>query len=101
MFGLVFSGSLALQGALYNPIKTVSLNSFFYIIGILAYVGILLEIIYSIYDNKDKLYKARIFMKASLLSISHINPITAFSITLVIDVLLTCIQYVIVERFRL
>ena len=93
IFGLILSGSLALQGAFYNPIKTVSLNSFFYIVGILSYVGIFLEIVYSIYKDINNFYKARVFLKASLLSIGHINPITVFSITLVIDVLLMLVQF--------
>ncbi len=96
LFGLIFSGSLSLQGAFYNPIKLVTLNAFFYLIGVLMFIFIFIEIIYSLNQNKQNFYKIRIFIKASMLSIGHVNPITVFSITVIIDLLMIALQYLII-----
>lgn len=39
-FGAVFAGSLSIQGAITNPISTLSVNSIFYIIGIVMFISI-------------------------------------------------------------
>lgn len=51
--------------------------------------------VYSINKNKNELYKVRIFIKASLLSIGHLNPIIVVSVAIITDVLLIVLQYVI------
>jgi len=42
MFGLTFAGSLSLQGAIFNPIKKLSINAAFYLIGIIIYFVLLI-----------------------------------------------------------
>jgi len=38
IFGLILAGSLSIQGALFNPIKKITINAIFYILGILIYL---------------------------------------------------------------
>lgn len=52
-FGAVLAGCLALQGALYNPIDSTNINTAFYIIGIIIYLSIFIEIMYSWVANKS------------------------------------------------
>jgi hypothetical protein len=40
----------------------------------------------------------RIFIKATLLSIAHTNPIIVVSISIILDILLTILQFIIVEN---
>lgn len=40
VFGVTFAGCASLQGAIINPISSLSLNATFYIVGILLYFGI-------------------------------------------------------------
>ena len=98
MFGLTFAGSLALQGALFNPIKKMTVNGLFYIIGVVIYFGIFIELLISLYNAKEDFYKVRIFIKASLLSIGHMNPIIVVSISIITDFLLLILQYIIIEK---
>ncbi len=37
---MTYAGSLSLQGAAFNPIKEVSINALFYLIGILGYIAV-------------------------------------------------------------
>ena len=40
-FGVIFAGMSSFQGAILNPVQKVSVNSLFYIIGILLYCVLL------------------------------------------------------------
>jgi hypothetical protein len=40
MFGITFAGSLSLQGARLNPIQKLTVNSLFYLIGIILYIAV-------------------------------------------------------------
>lgn len=95
MFGMIYAGSLSLQGAIFNPIQKVSVNGLFYLLGILGYIVVFIEMVYSINKDKNELYKVRIFIKASLLSIGHLNPIIVVSVAIITDILLIILQYVI------
>jgi hypothetical protein len=53
IFGLTFSGSLSLQGALYNPMGEFTVSSFFYILGIIVFLLVICEAFYSIKNNKS------------------------------------------------
>lgn len=97
MFGMIYAGSLSLQGAIYNPIQKISVNGLFYLLGIMGYIAVFIEMIYSINKDKYELYKVRIFIKSSLLSIGHVNPIIVVSVAIITDILLIVLQYVILE----
>lgn len=98
IFGMAYAGSLSLQGAIFNPIQTISVNGFFYLLGIFCYIGVLIEMLYSTHKDKNELYKVRIFIKASLLSIGHLNPIIVVSVAIITDILLIVLQYMILEK---
>ncbi len=53
--------------------------------------------LYSIYINKENLYKIRIFIKATLLSLGHLNPIIVVSVSIITDIILIVLQYIIIE----
>lgn len=96
MFGMTFAGSLSVQGARLNPIQKMTVNSLFYLIGIVLYLAIFIEMIYMVYQDKQNFYRVRIFLKATLLSIGHFNPIIVVSIAIILDILLVYLQFIIV-----
>lgn len=98
VFGLAFAGCLSVQGAKFNPISQVTLNSVFYLIGIIVYLAIFIEILYSVHSNRQNFYKIRIFLKATLLSLGHLNPIIVVSMSIILDILLTALQFVVIEK---
>jgi hypothetical protein len=98
MFGMTFAGSLSLQGAKLNSIQKLTVNSLFYLIGIILYLTILVEMLYSVYQSKQNFYRLRIFLKATLLSIAHFKPIIFVSMSIVLDVSLIFLQFFIVEN---
>lgn len=51
IFGIIFASCLSLHGAIINPSSTLSLNSFFYIIGIALFLLILTLICKDSYLN--------------------------------------------------
>ncbi len=52
--GAITCSCMSLQGAIFNPIETMSVNSVFYIIGIALYLGLILEIAYSWFSRRSK-----------------------------------------------
>lgn len=85
MFGLVFNGSACLQNAVYNPIQTLTVSAVFTVIGIVLFGGALLDCLHSLYRQPEQFYKLRVFIKALLLSLSHISPIYLFSAAILLD----------------
>lgn len=84
--GLVFAGCASLQGAILNPSSMLSLNGVGYILGMIVWVGLLGETIFRCY-SEWRVSRARIFIKGSLLSAVHFNPIYIVSVVLVVDML--------------
>lgn len=56
IMGATIAGCLAFEGAILNPITGLSVGAGFYVAGILLYVGIFVEIIYSIATNRNVEY---------------------------------------------
>lgn len=52
-FGAIISGSLSLQGIILNSIHSLSMNTIFYILGVIIYLGIFVEIFYSWFTNRQ------------------------------------------------
>lgn len=77
----------SLQGAILNPIDQVSLNAVFYILGIVLYIIILMECFWSLYQSKTYIYKIRIIIKATMLSLMHFSPVYIAASALVVDTL--------------
>ncbi len=67
-------------------------------IGIIVYFGILIEMLYSVNSNRQNFYKIRIFLKATLLSLGHLNPIIVVSMSIIIDILLIVLQFIVIEN---
>lgn len=107
-FGVVLAGCLALQGTIYNPLDSPNVNTVFYIIGIIIYLGMFVEIVYSFFLSRNPiktkaktksqaaeeddigkgghLRKLRFFIKASLLSITHLAPLYFISAIFCVEV---------------
>ena len=90
VFGLSFMGCACLQGAILNPITSITINGLFYILGIIIYVCLCAETLYRIIfkDAKEYVHKVRIILKATLLSLSHFSPIYLVASCVVADTLL-------------
>lgn len=92
IFGLTFAGCASLQGAIMNPLSSINVNGTFYIIGIFIYFGIVLDCYFSLSQHRN-LWKARVFIKATVLSLSHLNPVFCVSTLLIVDVVLIIYEY--------
>lgn len=87
------AGCLALQGVILNPIDSLTANTVLYIVGIVVYLSMLVEIVYSwsvsqheaLHRLKAKdgddigtaghIGKLRGFIKATLLAVMHLGPL--------------------------
>lgn len=88
-FGMIFAGCASLQGAIMNPIESVNINGSFYILGILVYFSLMCECIYKLVQDKSQnFWKIRVFLKATLLSLSHHSPVYLLASTVVVDIIL-------------
>jgi hypothetical protein len=90
IFGSAFAGFASLQGIFMNPIPILDLNFTFYIIGVLLYISIVTECMYKLSSN---LYKIRAILKATLLSLAYISPVSLLSATILIDLFLAVGEY--------
>ena len=94
VFGSAFAGLASLQGAILNPVKSISINSLFYIVGILIYCCIFCEALYKVYRNPTiYFWRLRILMKASILSLAHFSPIYLLSVAVLIDIIMVAGEY--------
>jgi hypothetical protein len=82
---MIFYSCVSFQGAFYNPTKIVDLNGLNYILGILIYIGVVIESFYSFFRNTQFINKIRLLFKVTLLALGHINPIYIVSLCVVID----------------
>ena len=89
---------MALQGAYYNPVQSISINSLFYILAISIFVIIVLESIYSIYKSIPEtaipFHKIRIIIKSVALSMAYVNPLYIFMSLVFLDLCLIVIEYI-------
>ena len=96
--GMIIATFLSLQGAYYNPIGSISVNSLFYILGIALFVGIVLEAFYSIYSNINEsvipFHKVRIIFKCVGLSLAYLNPLYIFMSIIFLDFCLLVVDYI-------
>jgi len=83
--GLIIAGMGCLQGAIYNSISQFTLNSTFYITGIIILFLILVESVYSLVLDQVHIYKLRILIKGICLSLLHFSPIYLFSVVVIFE----------------
>ena len=94
VFGIVFAGTISFQGAILNPFETITVNGFFYILGIILLCVLAGECIKSLIKEKLKsFWKVRIILKAILLACAWIYPIIIVSATIVLDIFLSFVQF--------
>ena len=91
-FGIIFAGISSFQGGIFNPVQTLSINSLFYILGIVIYGLFVCEAVYKTYRNPNVyIWRLRIVIKATLLSLGHFSPIYLLSSAVVMDILMLSI----------
>jgi hypothetical protein len=73
-----------LQGAIYNSISELTLNSVFYIIGIIVLFLILIDAIYALLKDQKNIYRLRTLVKGVCLSLLHFSPIYLFAVVVVV-----------------
>ena len=93
IFGITVAGCASLQGIIMNPVSTIDGNSAFYVLGFFLYILVFLECCYFLKKNLSYLWKARIFIKATLLSLGHLNPVFLVSLAIFIDIALAIAEY--------
>ena len=93
-FGVFFASCLSFQGALLNPSDHVSLNGFFYILGIGTFFLFISECIYKLCSNlKSYFWRVRILAKTMILSLCHLAPVYIIITALIADLALMGCQY--------
>jgi hypothetical protein len=85
---MIFYSCVSFQGAMVNRDKSLDMNGFSYILGILIYIGMVIVSFYSFLRNHLLVNKMRILFKITLLGMAHINPIYIVSTCLFLDTFL-------------
>lgn len=76
-----------------NPLNSIDANATFYIIGIFLYFLVFLDCAYSLKKAVVNIWKVRIFMKATILSLAHFNPVFLIAMLLFADVTMIIFEY--------
>jgi hypothetical protein len=97
-FSMVYYSCVSVQGAFGNYSQILTLNGAFYIMGMLMFIYVTTETFYAFYRNFKNVNKVRIYLKAFLLSLAHYNPIYIVSVCIIIDILLTVVQFFTLNR---
>lgn len=100
ILGAIIASCASLQGAILNPIDQVSLNAVFYIIGIVLYIIIVMDCFWSLYQSKTYIYKLRILIKATMLSLMHFSPVYVAASTLVVDTLFVFAEFCLLKDMK-
>jgi len=91
--GLFVSSFACIIGTYYNPLTSLSINGIFYIFGILFYIILVVESIFSTFINKSNLFKIRIISKLTVLSLLYLSPIYLLPVFVGIEGLFIFLEY--------
>ena len=91
--GLSFAAAACVQGATLNPMDNdLTISCFFYLLGLVVFLNILAEAVWSTCKDRNNLFKIRIIVKSVLLSILHYNAIYLFPLVIVCEVVFIVIK---------
>jgi hypothetical protein len=97
--GLSLAAAACVQGAILNPMNNeLTVSSFFYLMGLVMFLSVLVEAVWSTCRAKHNFFKIRVIVKSVLFSIMHYNPIYLFSLVMVCEVVFIIIK---VKLFKL
>lgn len=81
--GISFAGAGCVQGAFLNPMtNNFTISSAFYLFGLILFISVVMESAWSTYQDKHNLFKIRVIVKATLLSVLHYNPLYLLALVL-------------------
>jgi hypothetical protein len=84
--GLSFAAAACVQGAILNPMDNdLTVSLFFYLLGLVVFLSILAEAVWSTCRDIHNLFKIRTIVKSVLLSILHYNAIYLFPLVIVCE----------------
>lgn len=90
--GLSLAAVACIQGAFLNIINEFTVKSSFYLLGIVIWILLILEAVWSCSKNIKNMYKIRILAKTVLLSLLHYNPLYLCSLVLCTEIFFICLQ---------
>jgi hypothetical protein len=91
--GLALAAAACVQGAFLNPMgRTFTINSCFYLLGLVIFAAVLIEACWSTYQDKQNIFKIRVLTKALLLSVIHINALHLFTLVLCFECFFLMLQ---------
>lgn len=83
--GLAFNSMVNMVGMILNPASVISVNGFFYIVGVLVYTVALTDAIRSFSEERSRFNKIRVIIKASLMAFMVWSPVPLFAAMALID----------------
>ena len=78
--GVSFAALICMQGALMNVASEYTLKSNFYLLGFIILIGLLMEAVWSFWQNHENLFKLRVLVKALVISLLHYNALYLLAI---------------------
>jgi hypothetical protein len=90
--GLGLAAVICVQGAFLNPIDEFTVHSSFYLLGIILYVILVAEGFWSTFRARHNLFKLRVLVKVTLLSLLHLSPLYLFSAVLAFEIFFLYLQ---------
>ena len=98
--GLIWASAVCIQGALLNPIQSLSSNSFFYMLGIALYCALLSHLIYLLFHSfLGYFYRLRALLKLSLLAVANISSVYIFTTAFLLDLVCIGLEYYSTKRY--
>ena len=91
-FGLAFAGFSSIIASFLNITTKLTLNSIFYILGVVVYCAVFSETLSCLVIN-GRLIRVRLVMKASFLAGAGLNPLYLSSIAMVVDAFLIGVEF--------
>jgi hypothetical protein len=98
--GLSWAAVVCLQGAFLNPITEFTVNSSFYLLGIVIFTVLVAEGAWSTFRDQHNMFKLRVLVKVAVLSVLHFSPLYLFSIVLAFEAFFLFLQYRLIHRLH-
>jgi hypothetical protein len=91
--GLAFNSFINIIGMIQNPTSTISLNGFFYILGVIVFTAVVVDAIRAFSLFHKKCNRLRVVIKSLFLGVMFYSPIPLFAGMALIDIVMILFEY--------
>lgn len=91
--GVAFASITCIQGAFINIAEEYTRKSNFYLLGFFVLFAVLVQALWSFYQDRKNMFKIRVLIKATVISVLHYNAIYLFALAIGAEIFFMYFQW--------